>query len=53
MSETKNRPSLGDIIEALHDSEINGSVLVSWFYYGASTVQLSGPWALLRELECK
>ena len=32
------RPSLGTIIDALHDSEINGEV--SWFYDGVWTVKL-------------
>jgi hypothetical protein len=29
-SETENRPRLGTVIEALHDSEINGAV--SWLF---------------------
>ena len=33
MSESERRPCLGDIIETLHDSEINGSV--SWIFDGA------------------
>jgi hypothetical protein len=32
MSEPENRPRLGEIIEALHDSEING--WVSWIFDG-------------------
>ena len=30
MTEAQNRPSLGEIIEALHGSEINGAV--AWFF---------------------
>ena len=37
-SETETRPGLGTIIEALHDSEINGSV--SWFFDEVWTVVL-------------
>jgi hypothetical protein len=37
-SETENRLSLGTIIEALHDSEINGGV--SWFFEGVWRVFL-------------
>ena len=40
-SETETRPSLGTIIEALHDSEINGSV--SWFFDDVWTVVLGSP----------
>ena len=40
-SETETRPSLGTIIEALHDSEINGSV--SWFFDNVWGVALGNP----------
>ena len=40
-SETETRPGLGTIIEALHDSEINGSV--SWFFDEVWTVVLGDP----------
>jgi hypothetical protein len=40
-SETETRPSLGTIIEALHDSEINGSV--SWFFDEVWGVVLGDP----------
>jgi hypothetical protein len=40
-SETETRPSLGAIIEALHESEINGSV--SWFFDEVWTVVLGDP----------
>jgi hypothetical protein len=40
-SETETRPSLGTIIEALHDSEINGSV--SWFFDNVWSVALGNP----------
>jgi hypothetical protein len=36
-----NRPSLGEIITALHDSEINGSV--SWFFDDVWRVMLGDP----------
>jgi hypothetical protein len=38
MSEPQNRPRLGDIIEALHDNEINGSV--SWIFDGTWRVAI-------------
>jgi hypothetical protein len=38
MDETKSHAGLGDIIEALHDSEINGSV--SWMFDGEWSVTL-------------
>jgi hypothetical protein len=41
MSETETRPSLGTIIEALHESEINGSV--SWFFDDLWSVALGDP----------
>lgn len=37
-SEINHRPTLGTVIEALHDSEINGSV--SWIYDGTWQVTL-------------
>ena len=40
-SQTETRPSLGTIIEALHDSEINGSV--SWFFDNVWGVALGNP----------
>jgi hypothetical protein len=38
MSETEHRPRLGDIIEALHDSDVNGSV--AWIFDGAWRVTI-------------
>lgn len=40
-SETETLPSLGTIIEALHESEINGSV--SWFFDDVWRVFLGDP----------
>ena len=40
-SETETRPSLGTIIEALHDGEINGGV--SWFFDDVWRVFLGDP----------
>jgi hypothetical protein len=40
-SEIETRPSLGAIIEALHESEINGSV--SWFFDNVWGVVLGNP----------
>jgi hypothetical protein len=37
----ENRPDLGTIIAALHDSEINGEV--SWFFDGVWRVALGDP----------
>jgi hypothetical protein len=41
MNRSQTRPSLGDIITALHDSEINGAV--SWFFDGVWQVSLGDP----------
>ena len=38
MDETQRRPSLGDIIAVLHDSEINGTV--SWVFDGTWRVAI-------------
>lgn len=40
-AESENRPNLGTVIEALHDSEINGEV--SWFFDGVWRVTLGDP----------
>jgi hypothetical protein len=39
--ENRNCPDLGAIITALHDSEINGAVSVSWFFDGVWKVTLT------------